>query len=65
MTAEPHVPHVVTVAEHTVYTAVCVTCPWVVDGFLDPDWAQFVAEKHEKGHSVAPETTPNDTEETP
>lgn len=58
MTADPtpRVPHVVTVAEHTVYTALCITCPWVVGGFLDREWAEFVQVQHEKGHSVAVET---------
>ena len=58
MTADPtpHVPHVVTVAEHSVYDAVCATCPWVVDGFLDPEWAEVAKVQHEKGHSVAVET---------
>lgn len=58
MTADPtpRVPHVVTVAEHTVYAAVCATCPWVVDGFLDREWAEVSKAQHEKGHSVAVET---------
>lgn len=58
MTADPtpHVAHVVTVAEHTVYDAVCVTCPWTSEGHLEPSWAEHVAVQHEKGHSVAVET---------
>jgi len=48
-------PHVVTVAEHTVYEAVCATCPWVSDGHLDPDWAAMVKKQHEQGHAVARE----------
>lgn len=55
MTAAP-TPHEVTVMEHTVYTAVCATCPWVSDGHLEPSWAEHVAVQHEKGHSVAVET---------
>lgn len=51
----PHVLHVVTVMDHTVYSAVCATCPWVSDGHLDPSWAEHVAVQHEKGHSVAQE----------
>lgn len=55
MTDEP-IPHVVTVAEHSVYDAVCVTCPWTAEGFLDPTWAEMAKQQHEKGHSVARET---------
>lgn len=55
MTANP-TPHVVTVAEHTVYDAVCVTCPWVSEGHVQREWAEHVAAQHEKGHSVVPET---------
>lgn len=54
MSAEP-TPHVVTVAEHTVYDAVCVTCTWVAEGFIEPSWAEHVAVQHEKGHSRVPE----------
>ena len=43
MTAQ-RVPHVVTVAEHSVYDAVCVTCTWVAEGFTDPDWAEHAKE---------------------
>ena len=50
-------PHVGTVAEHTVYEAVCATCPWTADGFPEPSWAERAAEQHEKGHSVAREET--------
>lgn len=58
MTADPtpHVPHVVTVMESTVYAAVCATCPWTVGGFVEEEWATFAARQHEKGHSVAVET---------
>lgn len=52
----PHVPHVVTVVEHTKHAAVCVSCPWTSEGHDDPEWAQHVAGQHEKGHSVAVET---------
>lgn len=55
MTANPAL-HVVTVMEHTVYDAVCATCPWVSEGHLEPSWAEHVARQHEKGHSVAVET---------
>lgn len=53
-------PHVVTVAEHTVYDAVCATCPWVSDGHLEPSWAEHVARQHEKGHSRVPEENENE-----
>jgi len=41
-------PHEVTIAESTVYEAVCVTCPWVSSGHLQREWAEHVAEQHEK-----------------
>lgn len=51
MTADP-TRHVVTIAEHTVYAAVCTSCPWVSGGHLDPDWAVVAADGHEVGHRV-------------
>lgn len=57
----PQVPHVVTVMESTVYAAVCATCPWVVEGFVEEEWARFAARQHEQGHSVAVETKEEDS----
>jgi hypothetical protein len=44
--------HETTVMEHTVYDAVCTTCPWVRSGFEDRDWAEMVAKGHRKEHAA-------------
>jgi hypothetical protein len=51
--------HTVTVAEHTVYDAVCATCPWTAEGFVEQSWAEHAAQQHEKTGHVAGE---NETE---
>lgn len=44
--------HETTVMEHTVYDAVCATCPWTSEGHTDPDWARVAAEGHAKEHGT-------------
>lgn len=38
----------VTIAEHTVYDAVCTCCPWTSGGYIQREWAEHVAREHEK-----------------
>jgi len=41
-------PHEVTIAEHTVYDALCITCPWTTEGHTDRSWRDHLAEQHER-----------------